>query len=66
MDDLEVPGLATFERDDPPPTDRHLRAPGSGKSTVGRLLAKSFERAAYIEADVLQHFVVAGLELANH
>ena len=40
--------------------------PGSGKSTVGRLLAESLERAAYIEADVLQHFVVAGLELADH
>ena len=34
--------------------------PGAGKSTVARLLAESFERAAYIEGDVLRGFVVSG------
>jgi adenylylsulfate kinase-like enzyme len=35
--------------------------PGAGKSTVARLLAESFERAAYIEGDVLRRFVVSGV-----
>lgn len=35
--------------------------PGAGKSTVARLLAESFERAAYVEGDVLRHFVVSGV-----
>jgi adenylylsulfate kinase-like enzyme len=29
--------------------------PGSGKSTVGRLLAESFERSAFVEGDAIQH-----------
>jgi predicted kinase len=33
---------------------------GAGKSTVGRLLAARFERAAFIEADDLQRMIVAG------
>ena len=37
--------------------------PGSGKSTVARLLALHFDRAAHIDIDmVLHHFTVAGLE----
>jgi predicted kinase len=36
--------------------------PGAGKSTVGRLLALHFDRAAHIDIDmVLHHFTVAGL-----
>ena len=35
--------------------------PGAGKSTVARLLAQSFERAAFVEGDVLRDFVVSGL-----
>jgi adenylylsulfate kinase-like enzyme len=35
--------------------------PGAGKSTVARLLAESFERAAYVEGDVLRGFVVSGV-----
>jgi predicted kinase len=34
--------------------------PGAGKTTVSRLLARRFERAVHIEADVLQQFIVAG------
>jgi tRNA uridine 5-carbamoylmethylation protein Kti12 len=34
--------------------------PGAGKSTVAPLLARTFERAAYIEADRLQQMIVAG------
>ena len=34
--------------------------PGAGKSTVARLLAQQFPRAAHIEADVLQKMIVAG------
>lgn len=33
---------------------------GSGKSTVGRLLAQRFSRGVYIEADVLQQMIVSG------
>jgi predicted kinase len=37
--------------------------PGSGKSTVARLLALHFDRAAHIDIDmVLHHFTVSGLE----
>jgi hypothetical protein len=32
----------------------------AGKSTVSRLLAQRFARGAHVEADVLQHMVVAG------
>jgi chloramphenicol 3-O-phosphotransferase len=35
---------------------------GAGKSTIGPLLAARFERAAYIDADVLQGMIVAGSE----
>jgi adenylylsulfate kinase-like enzyme len=34
--------------------------PGAGKSTVARLLAQRFVRAAHIEADLLQQMIVAG------
>ncbi len=34
--------------------------PGAGKTTVSRLLAERFERGVHVEADVLQHFIVAG------
>lgn len=34
--------------------------PGAGKSTVSDLLAKSWPRAAHVEGDVLQTFIVAG------
>ena len=34
--------------------------PGSGKTTVGRLLAQRFARAAFIEGDRLQEWIVAG------
>jgi hypothetical protein len=34
--------------------------PGAGKSTVARLLAQSVPRAAHIEADELQRFVISG------
>jgi chloramphenicol 3-O-phosphotransferase len=34
--------------------------PGAGKTTVARLLARRFERAAHIEADEVQRMVVAG------
>ena len=33
---------------------------GAGKSTVGKLLAKRFPVAAYIDSDQLQKFVIAG------
>ena len=35
---------------------------GAGKSTVGALLAARFERAAFIEGDVLWKMIVAGRE----
>ncbi|HJM76487.1 MAG TPA: AAA family ATPase [Dehalococcoidia bacterium] len=35
--------------------------PGAGKSTVARLLAENFERAAYVEGDVLRRLVVNGI-----
>jgi gluconate kinase len=36
--------------------------PGSGKTTIARLLAARFDRAAHIESDLLgHHFVVSGL-----
>jgi predicted ATPase len=34
--------------------------PGAGKTTVSRLLARRFPRAAHIEADVLQSMIVSG------
>jgi predicted ATPase len=34
--------------------------PGAGKTTVACALAKRFDRAAHIEADVLQRMIVAG------
>jgi predicted kinase len=34
--------------------------PGAGKTTVARLLASRFERAAHVEPDVLQAMVAAG------
>jgi predicted kinase len=34
--------------------------PGAGKTTVARLLASRFARAAHIEVDVLQQMVVSG------
>jgi adenylate kinase family enzyme len=34
--------------------------PGAGKSTTARLLASRWERAAHVEADVLQRLVVSG------
>jgi adenylylsulfate kinase-like enzyme len=34
--------------------------PGAGKSTIANLLARSWPRAACIEGDVLQGFIVAG------
>ena len=36
--------------------------PGAGKTTVAPLLAQRFERAAYIEGDALQRWVVSGRE----
>ena len=33
---------------------------GAGKTTVGRLLAASFERGVHVEGDVFRRFVVAG------
>jgi len=33
---------------------------GAGKSTVGRLLAEQFERAAHIDADTVQSMIVSG------
>jgi broad-specificity NMP kinase len=36
--------------------------PGAGKTTVARLLAQRFERAAHVEADLLQQMIVAGGE----
>jgi predicted kinase len=35
--------------------------PGAGKSTVARLLARSFPRAAHVEGDLVGLMVVAGL-----
>lgn len=32
----------------------------AGKSTVARLLAQQFTRGVHVEADVLQHLIVAG------
>ena len=34
--------------------------PGSGKSTIARLLAARFERAVHIEADALQRMILSG------
>ena len=34
--------------------------PGAGKTTIGRLLAKRFERGVHIEADRLQALIVRG------
>ncbi len=34
--------------------------PGTGKSTVSRLLAKRFERGVHIESDLLQQLIVTG------
>jgi predicted kinase len=34
--------------------------PGAGKTTVSRLLARRFDRAAHIEADRLQEMIVSG------
>jgi adenylylsulfate kinase-like enzyme len=34
--------------------------PGSGKTTVSRLLAEQFDRGAHVEADVLQGLIVRG------
>jgi adenylylsulfate kinase-like enzyme len=34
--------------------------PGAGKTTVARLLAERFDRAAHVEADVLQAMIVSG------
>ncbi|MEN8184235.1 MAG: AAA family ATPase [Myxococcota bacterium] len=34
--------------------------PGSGKSTIARLLAERFERAVHIEADALQRMILSG------
>jgi predicted kinase len=34
--------------------------PGSGKTTIGRLLAKRFERGVHIEADALHGLIVRG------
>jgi chloramphenicol 3-O-phosphotransferase len=36
--------------------------PGAGKSTVARLLAERYPRAAYIEADAVQRMIVSGGE----
>jgi predicted kinase len=51
------------------PARQHLAAylisgaPGAGKSTVARLLALHFDRAAHIDIDmVLHHFTASGLE----
>jgi adenylylsulfate kinase-like enzyme len=33
---------------------------GAGKSTIGPLLARRFERGAYIDADMLQRMIVSG------
>ena len=36
--------------------------PGAGKTTVARLLAERFDRAAHIEGDLVgHHFIVSGL-----
>jgi adenylate kinase family enzyme len=35
-------------------------APGSGKTTVGRLLAERAERAVHLESDRFFHFIVSG------
>ena len=36
--------------------------PGAGKTTVARMLAARFERAAHIEGDLVgHHFIVSGL-----
>lgn len=37
----------------------------AGKSTVARLLAKSFPKGVHVEADVLQQMVVSGAEWVN-
>jgi chloramphenicol 3-O-phosphotransferase len=34
--------------------------PGAGKTTVARILARRFDRAVHIEADLLQQFIVRG------
>lgn len=34
--------------------------PGSGKTTVARLLAERFERGVHVEADALQALIVRG------
>jgi hypothetical protein len=34
--------------------------PGAGKSTTARLLASRWQRAAHVEADLLQHLIVSG------
>jgi len=35
--------------------------PGSGKTTVARMLAARFERAAHIESDLMGRFIVSGM-----
>jgi adenylylsulfate kinase-like enzyme len=35
-------------------------APGSGKSTVARLLAAKSERAVHLESDLFFHFIQSG------
>ena len=50
-------------------TGRHIFVvsgmPGSGKSTLSRKLAEHFDRAAHIESDCLQGFIVSGAEFGT-